>query len=201
MKPLQVAMCTSLLSAVSVIGFVATTAQANDDDAGTKVKWQRIVGIVEPGGLVGRPPGGVPCNVGIDCVEGTPAPWTTTNGSAEVDLDYGRVKFAVTGLVLAGDPSFTNIGTPSVVTMVKGTLVCNDTEPGVPELVDTEAVALSARGNAALSGRVDLPVSCTDEPEDIVFLIRIADVSEPVPLVDLWNAFGAVRILKDNDSQ
>jgi hypothetical protein len=39
---------------------------------------------------------------------------------------------------------------------------------------------------------VALPESCTSEPEDIVFLIRIAEADEPL-LIDLWNAFGAVR--------
>ena len=91
-----------------------------------------------------------------------------------MNLDQGRLSFAVRGLVLAGDPSFTNLGTPGLITMVKGTLVCNDTEPGSPELVDTDAVALSVRGNATFHGDVQLPPSCTDEPEDIVFLIRIA---------------------------
>jgi hypothetical protein len=191
-------MCASLLSSIFVLGFVATTAQADDDEDGTKVIWKRIVGIIEPEGIVGRPLGGADCNVGVDCVAGSLVPWTVTNGSAKVDLDQGEVKFRVRGLVVAGDPSFANIGTPSVVTKVKGTLVCNDTAPGVPELVDTKAVRLSARGNATFRGSLDLPESCTDEPEDIVFLIRIADVSEPVPLIDLWNAFGAVRILKSD---
>ena len=181
-----------LFSAVLVLGLVASTVQADDDDGGTTVKWHRIVGIVEPGGLVGRPPGGAPCDVGVDCVEGTVAPWTVTEGHAEVDLEDGRMQFTVKGLVLAGDPSFTNIGTPGLVTRVKGTLVCNDTAPGLPELVDTETVHLSRLGNAKFSGHVDLPASCADEPEDIVFLIRIAR-GEPVLLIDLWNAFGAVR--------
>lgn len=112
-----------------------------------------------------------------------------------MDLNNGRVKFKVRGLVVADDPSFANIGTTSVITMVRGTLVCNDTAPGDAELVDTDAVPLSAQGDAEFQGSVDLPASCTDEPEDIVFLIRIADVSDAEFLIDLWNAFGAVRIL------
>jgi hypothetical protein len=159
------------------------------------VQWKRIVGIVEPGTLVGRPPADAPCEVGVDCVAGALAAWTVTNGRAEVDLDRSEVSFAVNGLVLATDPSFTNLGTPGIVTRVKGTLVCNDTEPGAAELVDTDAVRLSEQGSATFSGPVDLPSSCTEEPEDIVFLIRIARVNGPVPLVDLWIAFGAVRVL------
>jgi hypothetical protein len=57
-------------------------------------------------------------------------------------------------------------------------------------------VTLSARGNAKFHGSVDLPASCSNEPGDVVFLIRIADVSDPARafLIDLYNAFGAVRI-------
>ena len=174
--------------------FAVATMQASADDGSTEVNWQRIVGIVEPQGVVGLPSGSDECEIGVNCVQGTVAPWTVTAGRASVDLD-GDVQFTVLGLVLAGDPSFTNIGTRGVVTKIKGTLVCNDTEPGVPELVDTEEVRLSLRGDATFHGHVDLPPSCIDEPDDIVFLIRIADVSDPtaVFLIDLWNAFGAVR--------
>jgi hypothetical protein len=173
-----------------VFGLLATTAPAQA--AGHKVIWKRIVGIAAPDSLVGRPPGGGDCNVGVDCVAGTPAPWTTTEGRAEVDLDRGKVEFSVKGLVVAADPSFANIGTTTLITLVKGTLVCNDTQPGVPELVDTDAVALNSLGNASFRGHVDLPASCLAEPEDIVFLIRIADPD--FFLFDYYNAFGAVRI-------
>ena len=178
-------------------GLAAMQASAADDK--TEVNWQRIVGIIEPQGIVGLPSGGE-CEIGVNCVQGTVAPWTVTAGRARVDLD-GDVQFTVLGLILAGDPSFTNLGTRGVVTKVKGTLVCNDTEPGVPELVDTEGVRLSLRGDATFHGHVDLPPSCTDEPDDIVFLIRIADVSDPtaVFLIDLWNAFGAVRSSTSDD--
>ena len=176
------------------LGLVATAAQARGAEHGAKLTWRRIVGIMEPSGIVGRHPG-APCDAGVSCVEGTPAAWTATDGRAELDLDRGTIEFSVRGLVLAADPTFSNIGTTSVVTMVKGTLVCNDTEPGLPELVDTDAVPLDRRGNARFRGAVDLPASCVNEPEDIVFLIRIADVADPdrAFLIDLWNAFGAIR--------
>ncbi|HTO74616.1 MAG TPA: hypothetical protein VMQ61_00955 [Thermoanaerobaculia bacterium] len=188
-----------VLGLLSVFGLLATTAPARAD-GNNKLIWKRIAGIVVPGSLVGRRLDGS-CDVGVDCAEGTPAPWTVTDGRAELDLEHGRIEFSVKGLVVAGDPTFANIGTTTVVTMVKGTLVCNDTEPGVPELVDTDPVALSATGNASFRGRVDLPVSCLNEPGDIVFLIRIADVSDPDRgfLIDEWNAFGAVRTNKDDD--
>jgi hypothetical protein len=181
------------LAILSVIALLASSAPARA--AGGKLAWKRIVGIADAGSIVGRRASGEDCNVGVDCVAGTLAPWTATDGHAEVDLDKGRIAFSVRGLVIASDPSFANLGTTTVVTMVKGTLVCNDTEPGVPDLVDTDAVALDARGNADFHGHVDLPASCAAEPNDIVFLIRIADVSDEDHgfLIDLWNAFGAVR--------
>jgi hypothetical protein len=82
-------------------------------------------------------------------------------------------------------------------TKVKGTLVCNDTpdDGSMSELVDTPAVPLSARGNATFQGHVALPPSCTGEPDDIVFLIRIAE-SEAFFVIDRWNAFGAVRTVR-----
>jgi hypothetical protein len=168
------------------------------------VEWQRIVGIIETETLVGRPPGGAPCDIGINCVPGTPAPWVATSGYVAVNLGNGDVAFEVKGLVVGGDPSFANMGTTSVVKRVKATLVCNDTTPGIPELVDTPSVPLSARGNASFSGHVSLPWSCIAEPEDIVFLIRIAKVSEPsfkFPLLDRWNAFGAIRIITNGGSE
>jgi len=173
-------------------GLLATTAPSQAAERQNKLIWKRIVGIARQDPSWAGHPAGADCNIGVDCVEGTPAQWTTTEGRAEVDLDHGRVEFSVKGLVLAADPSFTNIGTPGDITLVKGTLVCNDTQPGVPELVDTDAVALSSRGNASFRGHVDLPASCVAEPLDMVFLIRIADPENF--LFDFYNAFGAVRI-------
>jgi hypothetical protein len=161
--------------------------QASTDGGGTRVIWRRIVGIVVPDSDVGN------------AVVGAPAPWITTAGRAEVNLDTGKLTFTVHGLVVALDFGCCNIGTPTIVTKVKGTLVCNETEPGFAELVDTDAVRLSTTGYATFSGHVDLPASCIDEPEDMVFVIRIADVSEFEELIGMWNAFGAVRVIRRPD--
>jgi hypothetical protein len=180
----------------SIAGTQAS-AQAGADGGGTRVIWRRIVGIVVPDSIVGRraPPPDGGCDIGVTCAVGAPAPWTATGGRAEVDLGNGKLTFTVNGLVVADDFSGGNIGTPLVVTKVKGTLVCNDTEPGFAELVDTEAVRLRTTGFATFSGRVDLPASCTDEPEDIVFVIRFAELSDFEELIGMWNAFGAVRVI------
>jgi hypothetical protein len=175
---------------IIALGPVTTLARTGD---GAVVSWKRIVGILDTEGLVGRRPG-TDCEAGIDCPQGTVAPWVVTDGTAQVDLGHEIVKFVVNGLVLAGDPSFANLGTPGVVSKIKGTLVCNDTGPGSADIVDTGAVRL-VRGNAIFVGHVDLPVSCSAEPDDIVFLIRVAEVSDEAGnvLIDRWNAFGAVR--------
>ena len=190
MNTVRALVSANVLFATMGLGLASPIVQAADQ--GTQVTWSRIVGIVVPDSLVGRPAGGGECNVGVDCIAGTPAPWTATWGTARVNLDEGVLSFTVKGLVLAGDPSFANLGTRAAIKKIKGTLVCNDTEPGIPEFVDSDAVVLGVRGNATFSGPVSLPPSCTSEPDDIVFLIRVAK-SEPSFLVDRWNAFGAVR--------
>lgn len=193
--------CVAGVAAAESIEAKQASAQASADGGGTRVLWRRIVGIVVPDSIVGRraPPPDGGCDIGVTCVVGAPAPWTASGGQAEVNLDNGKVTFTVHGLVLADDFNAVNIGTPNVVTKVKGTLVCNDTEPGFGELVDTEAVPLRTTGDARFSGRVDLPASCTDEPEDIVFVIRIADVSGFEEIIDTWNAFGAGRVIRHPD--
>jgi hypothetical protein len=184
------------LLASGLLAGSATPAQADERSV---VAWQHIVGIIQASAIVGRRTDGVECEIAVDCVEGTPAPWITTSGQAAVDRVSGAARFRVRGLVVATDPSFSNLGTTSVITHVKGTLVCNDTAPGAAELVDTDAVPLSRQGNAQFRGYVDLPPSCTGEPEDIVFLIRIAAVDDPDRgfLVDMWNAAGVYRVLRE----
>jgi hypothetical protein len=184
------------LAAAENIAATQGSAQASAED--TRVIWQRIVGIVVPDSIVGRraPPPSGGCDIGVTCAVGAPVPWTATGGEAEVNLDTGDITFTVHGLVIADDFNLVNLGTPAFITKVKGTLVCNDTEPGYAKLVDTGAVPLRRSGYATFSGRVDLPASCTNEPADIVFVIRIADASEFQEVIDMWNAFGAGRVIR-----
>jgi len=188
-----------ILPAALIVGLTcpAIAQEFVSADGGTRVIWRTIVGILSPESIVGRrdasPSGG--CDIGVTCAVGAPVPWTATGGHAEVNLDNGNLTFNVRGLVLAHDFNMANIGTPDGVTKVKGTLVCNDTEPGFAELVDTEAVRLSAAGDATFSGHGFLPASCTAEPEDIVFVIRIAELAFE-ELVDAWIAFGAARVIR-----
>ena len=177
----------SLFTVPWLIGLSTSTAQAGE------VRWERIVGIVQTGDVVGsgltQPGSGPGSALGA-------APWVTTEGEARVNLKTGKVKFEVEGLVLAvgSAPGFPGlpIGTTAGVTPVKGTLVCNVTGPGNSTLVDTPAIPLSAQGDAEFSGNVvgPIPLACVNEPADTAFLIRIA----VGPFVGRWIAFGAVRV-------
>jgi hypothetical protein len=180
-----------MVSAISL--FIMTgllTLKARADHNTQEVRWERIIGIQQPSDLVG---------VGTGQITGG-APWETTDGEARVNLQTGRVRFRVEGLVLAvgsaGNGALTGlpIGTPAGVTQIKGTLVCDvngSAGGGNSVLVDTPAVPLSAQGDAQFSGTVGpLPAVCSSEP-DIAFVLRIV---QPVAFADRWIAAGAVRI-------
>jgi hypothetical protein len=159
------------------VGVLFVTLLAGLGVAGAEpamVKWDDVIGILQPGNLVGT---------GTGQVAGGGLPWTTQHGRAQVDLDKGRLRFDVKGLVLAGGNS---IGTRSGIDMVKGTLVCdtNGSASGDSVLVDTDLVPLSPQGDAKFSGEVSLPSVCLSEA-DIAFLIRTAGGA--------WLAAGSVR--------
>lgn len=128
-----------------------------------EVRWDAIVGVIQPGNVVGS---------GTGAVTGAGQPWVVTGGRAQVDLSDGDLRFEVEGLVLAGG---NNIGTRGTNTQVRGTLVCDTNGSaggGNSVLVNTPLVALSAQGDAEFSGNVgQLPGVCASEP-DIAFLIR-----------------------------
>jgi hypothetical protein len=150
-----------------------------------RIRWREVHGIIEPGNLVGSGATGT--------VTGGGQPWTTTplhgrpvNGNFVVlNVNNGKLSFAVRGLVLAGG---NNVGTAGGVTEVRGTLVC-DTDgsatAGNSVLVDTPLVPLNSRGDAIFVGTVTLDGVCLSEP-DIAFLIRTSGGN--------WIANGAVRI-------
>jgi len=141
--------CSMLLLALS-----ASVAFAQD---GTVVRWPKINGVITAPGI-DNPVGGISSGAG---------PWTTTQGSARVNFRSGSVFFFVEGLVLAGGNS---IGTAGPVTNVIGSLVCNAGSTGTPgqQVLDTQAVPLSADGNAQFSGVFPSIPTC-NKP---IFLIR-----------------------------
>jgi hypothetical protein len=168
-------------AALAVVFFLTVvTAIAADDPV---VRWREIVGIIQPGNVVGS---------GTGAITGGLLPWITTGGVARVNLSTGELQFVVKGLVLAGGNP---IGTRGDITAVRGTLVCDTNGSaggGNSTLVQAAAVPLSSGGDANFSGNVgSLPAVCGSEP-DLAFLIRIAEVNG-VPVNGPWIAFGAVR--------
>jgi hypothetical protein len=155
---------------LALVAFAPGAALAGDPH----IQWSDVRGIIQPMALVGTNSG---------AVMGGGAPWSTTSGHVDVNLDRGRINFEVRGLVLAAGNS---IGTPDSVTMVKGTLVCdtNGSLTGNSALVDTDLVELDEQGNAHFNGAVGaFPAECS-EP-DIAFLVRTGGGA--------WIAYGAVR--------
>jgi len=173
----------ALLATIALIAMTGHIALAQE------LRWRTVIGIRQAGDRVG---------VGSGQVTGA-APWATTGGSVDVDLNNGQVNFNVKGLVLAVGsvpPSFFGlpIGTPGPVSQVKGTLVCDvdgTANFGNSVLIDTPATPLNQQGNAHFAGSFvsSLPSLCSSENDD-AFLIRIV---EPSSFAGRWIAFGAVR--------
>jgi len=191
---------STVVSLMGLCGFMAINANSA---AAQKVRWQTILGIKESGDVVG---------VGTGAISGG-APWETLGGSVKVNLNTGKVKFEVDGLILAvgsvfelGGTDFTTppagfsglpIGTPAGITAVKGTLVCNVTGDQGPNSVsvDTPVVTLDAQGNANFSGNFTsaIPSDCSHNIAfDDAFLIRIGSGG----FENAWIAFGAVLTVK-----
>ena len=179
---------TLILAAVATAG----SASAHADDV---IRWQTIIGLIQPGNAVGS---------GAGQVLGGIQPWSALGGQVKLNLQTGQLEFSVRGLVRAGG---NGIGIPELATVpsiplthVIGTLVC-DTDGsagnGNSTVVSTDPVPISATGDARFSGVVQLPAACITEP-DIAFLIGISD-----PQIDVsrWLANGAVRrrSSRDND--
>jgi hypothetical protein len=91
--------------------------------------WRRIVGVITAP-RVSNPVAGI-ASGGL--------PWTTSRGTATVNLNEGAVAFVVEGLVLVGGNAS---GTPDGVTSVKGTLVC---DAGATDQVIIDTPASPAR--------------------------------------------------------
>jgi hypothetical protein len=187
----------ALFASALLIALNSTAAQAKD------LKWRKIFGLIEAFNVVGVGTPTPSTNPTSGAVTGA-APWVTTSGHANVDLNTGSVNFRVKGLVLAvgsqvvsttSTLSGLGIGTNGGVTMVKGTLVCNvsGTSGSSPNSVedDTDAVPLSFQGDASFQGSLvsAVPSVCQTNPDDVAFLIRIV---QPAGFANLWIAAGGV---------
>ena len=143
-------------SCLSLALLMCTGAFAQSDSV---VRWRGIEGVITAPG-VDNPVGQIHSGTG---------PWTTRSGNARIALTTGVGSFEVDGLVLNGGNAS---GTPGAVTSVIGTLVCNvgGTTQGSTEAdIDTPAVTLSPTGDAELSFKITVPVSCSNP----LFLIRV----------------------------
>jgi hypothetical protein len=165
--------------ASSALAFVLVTAPPSQAEGVNVVKWERIIGIMSPGSVVG---GIQP--VGIQ--------WTAQEGKAWVHLNTGHVNFAVKGLVLANSTTLAVAGTIGVTTRVKGTLVCNGLSTAASALVDTPSVQLDPQGNTSFVGDVAIPTDCLLTTDSLAFLIRVAEAGVPA-IVNQWIAVGVVR--------
>lgn len=161
-KPASVKLFHALLGIAGASLLAAAPARADDSDV---VHWKTVVGLIQPGNVVGG-------------ILGGGQPWSVTGGEAGVNLRNGDIGFRVRGLVLAGGNT---IGTAGAIDQVRGTLVCD--AGGSPVTVDTPLVPLSATGDAGFSGSVgSIPAVCSTS--SIAFLVRIA--------AGRWIANGAV---------
>jgi hypothetical protein len=167
-------MKTLTMTAVGALFLVAFASPSRADDS-TFVHWKKIIGVAQASNVVGNAP---------NQATGGGQPWSTLDGDAVVNLNQGIVYFEVRGLVLAGGNA---IGTPDNVTNVVGTLVCGLMPNETTTLIDTQAVPLSAQGNAEFYGTFNgSTAGCS--ATDVAFLVRAAAGTEP------WIGNGAVRV-------
>ena len=146
---------------MALVGFVLATLCASSSFA-ADVNWKSIVGVISAPS-VNNPVGNV--------ASGT-FPWSVRAGEAHVDLETGRTRFEVHGLVINGQ-IFS--GTPGPVQTVTGTLVCNAGDTTEAEL-DTSDVPLDDQGDARFSGMINgIPAACANP----LFLVRIATIANP----------------------
>jgi hypothetical protein len=151
----------------------------------TTVRWRQIIGNITP------PGGDNPVATVTDANGNTTSiihsgtlPWTTRLGDARVNLSTGEGSFEVAGLVLNGGNA---TGTTGGLTSVVGTLVCNPGTAG-QAILDTNAVDLSAVGDAELSFKLSVPANCNAP----LFLIR-------APQAGLrWIATGAILVINNS---
>jgi hypothetical protein len=161
-RNLMQALLRKSLIASGVALAAAVIGQSASADPGDSLRWQSVIGIAAPNGIVGS---------GTGAVTGAPGPWSALGGKVKVDADRGRIEFSVDGLVLAAGNA---IGTPGTVTQLKGTVVCDtdgSASGGNSVLVDTPLVELDDQGDARFNGRVAIPAVCASEP-DVAFVFR-----------------------------
>lgn len=180
-----------LLAAITasvVLGAASASAQT--------VTWTSIVGITDPGNIVGstaNPP--VCATNGQGCINGAGQPWTVAGPlgpeieenlpKVTLNLATGALHFSVNGLVTAGG-NF--VGSPPAVASIVGTIFCLARPPGANFIVTTAPTGLNREGGALFTGSVGaLPPTCNRN--NVSFLIQTSPTGP-------WIAFGAQRLVK-----
>jgi hypothetical protein len=189
------AVCLFTILLLPTLTFAQGRHSHHDYNDNNVVRWRSIKGVItapdidNPVGVVTTQAGNVVTLVNPGISAGT-LPWTTTQGSARVNLATGAAAFEVEGLVLNGGNAS---GTPGRVDQVEGSLVCN---PGTTDeaILTTAPVPLSSRGDAEFSGNIgSVPSPCANP----LFLVRIGPDFPAAG--ERWIATGAVRISGDQD--
>ena len=90
-------------------------------------------------------------NISIGGVPSGGAPWVVQQGSAALQAN-GKLHVEVAGLILP------NLGTPGPVKNISASLVCGGT--GGTVVATTDAVSLSAAGDAEIESQISVPSTC-----------------------------------------
>jgi hypothetical protein len=156
--------------------------------AAFEVTWRTIVGIEQPGNVVGsfaNPPT-CPTN-GNGCINGAGQPWSSiplTEPQVTIDTVAATLKFKVKGLVVAGGNEAGDVPVP--LTDISVTLMCI-IPPAGPNIIIGRKLSLNRLGDTAFIGKLDgaIPSSCV--PSNMHLLIQANNTSGP------WIANGASR--------
>jgi hypothetical protein len=156
--------------------------------AAFEVSWRTIVGIEQPGNIVGSfsSPPTCPMN-GNGCINGASQPWSSiplAEPQVTIDTVTGTLSFKVKGLVVAGGNDVGDV--PAALTSIIVTLMCI-IPPAGPNIIIGRKLSINRLGDSAFSGKLDgaVPSSCV--PSNMHLLIQANNTAGP------WIANGASR--------
>ena len=156
--------------------------------AAFEVSWRTIVGIEQPGNIVGSfsSPPTCPMN-GNGCINGAGQPWSSiplAEPQVTIDTVTGTLSFKVKGLVVAGGNDVGDV--PAELTSISVTLMCI-IPPAGPNIIIGRKLSINRLGDSAFTGKLDgaVPSSCV--PSNMHLLIQANDTAGP------WIANGASR--------
>ena len=164
---------SSIATALLVAAAPMTLSQGSSSNI---VSWKTMVGSQQPGNMVGA---------GAAAIPGAGQPFTATGGVANLDLGNGFLRMRLEGLSFAGG-NF--IGTTGPFTSLRPVLlfdVDGSASGGEAVRVDLPATALSACGDLAFGGFVNLPAVAQTESDIALLLVNGGD---------MFVAHGSIRV-------